>query len=122
MQPDNTPKWPSGTGATAGVLAPESAARRLRGGARTAATLGPMDRLLGAADSALRTLFAKPHAGRPCPVVPADETRLADREARQSAALMRVNHVGEICAQALYTAQAFATRDAALRRHFERAA
>lgn len=35
---------------------------------------------------------------------------------------MRVNHVGEICAQALYTAQAFATRDPGLRRHFERAA
>jgi 3-demethoxyubiquinol 3-hydroxylase len=81
-----------------------------------------MDRLLGAADSALRTLFAKPHAGRPCPVVPADETRLSEREARRSAALMRVNHVGEICAQALYTAQALATRDPGLRRHFERAA
>ena len=89
---------------------------------RRTAKLGPMDRLLGVADSALRTLFAKPHAARACPVVPADETRLADREARQAAALMRVNHVGEICAQALYTAQAFATRDEALRRHFERAA
>lgn len=81
-----------------------------------------MDRLLGAVDSALRTLFAKPHAARACPVVPADETHLAQADARQSAALMRVNHVGEICAQALYTAQAFATRDPALRRHFERAA
>ena len=81
-----------------------------------------MDRFFGAADSALRTLFAKPHAGRPCPVVPADETRLQEREMRQSAALMRVNHVGEVCAQALYTAQALATRDPALRRHFERAA
>ena len=81
-----------------------------------------MDRLLGAADSALRTLFAKPHATRPCPVVPGDETRLAPGEARQAAALMRVNHVGEVCAQALYTAQALATRDPGLRRHFERAA
>jgi 3-demethoxyubiquinol 3-hydroxylase len=81
-----------------------------------------MDRILGAADSALRTLFAKPHAGRPCPVVPADETRLGERETRQAGALMRVNHVGEICAQALYTAQAYATRDPALRQHFERAA
>ncbi|MHB1123151.1 MAG: 2-polyprenyl-3-methyl-6-methoxy-1,4-benzoquinone monooxygenase [Ramlibacter sp.] len=81
-----------------------------------------MDRFLGAADSALRTLFAKPHAGRPCPMVPAAETRLQEREMRQAAALMRVNHVGEVCAQALYTAQALATRDPALRRHFERAA
>ena len=81
-----------------------------------------MDRLIGAADSALRTLFAKPRASRPCPVVPADETRLAGTESRSSAALMRVNHVGEVCAQALYTAQALATRDPALRAHFQRAA
>jgi ubiquinone biosynthesis monooxygenase Coq7 len=80
-----------------------------------------MDRLLGAADSALRTLFAKPHAARECPIVPGDETRLAPGEARRSAALMRVNHVGEVCAQALYTAQALATRDPVLRAHFERA-
>ena len=77
-----------------------------------------MDRFLGAADSALRTLFAKPRATRPCPVVPADETRLAGAETRNSAALMRVNHVGEVCAQALYTAQALSTRDPALARAF----
>ena len=81
-----------------------------------------MDRFFGAADSALRTLFAKPRALRPCPVVPADETRLDPDERRQAAALMRVNHVGEVCAQALYTAQALATPDPQLRRHFERAA
>jgi 3-demethoxyubiquinol 3-hydroxylase len=80
-----------------------------------------MDRLLAAADSALRTLFAKPRATRACPVVPADETRLEASERRRSAALMRVNHVGEVCAQALYTAQALSTRDAALRRQFEKA-
>ena len=81
-----------------------------------------MDRFLGAADSALKTLFAKPRAMRPCPVVPADETRLAANERRHAAALMRVNHVGEVCAQALYTAQALATRDPLLREHFEKAA
>jgi ubiquinone biosynthesis monooxygenase Coq7 len=81
-----------------------------------------MDRFLGAADSALRTLFAKPRASRPCPLVAADETRLAEPELRSAAALMRVNHVGEVCAQALYTAQALATRDPKLRAHFERAA
>lgn len=81
-----------------------------------------MDRFLGAADSALRTLFSKPQATRPCPVVPADETRLTGDDSRDAAALMRVNHVGEVCAQALYTAQALATRDPALRAHFERAA
>lgn len=81
-----------------------------------------MDRFLGAADSALKTLFAKPRAARACPVVPADETKLGVDERRHAAALMRVNHVGEVCAQALYTAQAAVTRDPALRRHFERAA
>lgn len=81
-----------------------------------------MDHLIAAADSALRTLFAKPRAVRACPVVPADETRLQPHERRQAAALMRVNHVGEICAQALYTAQALATKNPELRRRFENAA
>jgi 3-demethoxyubiquinol 3-hydroxylase len=81
-----------------------------------------MDRLLGAADAALRTLFATPRATRACPVVAADETVLSAQERRHAGALMRVNHVGEVCAQALYTAQAAATRDPALREHFEHAA
>ncbi|MBA2675785.1 2-polyprenyl-3-methyl-6-methoxy-1,4-benzoquinone monooxygenase [Ramlibacter sp.] len=77
-----------------------------------------MDAFLGAADSALRTLFARPRAARACPVVPADDTQLDAAQRRQSAALMRVNHVGEVCAQALYSAQALATPNAALRRQF----
>jgi 3-demethoxyubiquinol 3-hydroxylase len=81
-----------------------------------------MDLFFTAADRALRTLFTKPRAARPCPVVPGDETRLSGSEQRHAAALMRVNHVGEVCAQALYTAQALSTRNAALRRHFEKAA
>jgi 3-demethoxyubiquinol 3-hydroxylase len=81
-----------------------------------------MDRLIGAADSALKTLFSRQHAARPCPVVPGDETRLGPDEMRHAAALMRVNHVGEVCAQALYTAQALATRDPLLRRQLEQAA
>jgi ubiquinone biosynthesis monooxygenase Coq7 len=47
---------------------------------------------------------------------------LVDAQRRLSGALMRVNHVGEVCAQALYTAQALATRDDGLRRQFEHAA
>jgi 3-demethoxyubiquinol 3-hydroxylase len=81
-----------------------------------------MDRILGAADQALRTLFATPRSTRPCPVLPSESTHLGDQEKQHAAALMRVNHVGEICAQALYTAQALATRDDALRAQFERAA
>ena len=81
-----------------------------------------MDRLFVAVDGALRTLFAAPRATRACPVVPADETHLGARERSHAAALMRVNHVGEICAQALYTGQAMATRDEKLREHLEHAA
>ena len=81
-----------------------------------------MDRFLGACDQALRTLFAKPRGTRPCPVVPAESTHLGTQERSQAAALMRVNHVGEICAQALYTAQAMTTRNEVLRTQFEQAA
>ncbi len=78
-----------------------------------------MDTLFIAADSALRTVFAKHHASRPMPKGSDHERAqvLTEPEKRESAALMRVNHVGEVCAQALYTAQALATRDPALRQH-----
>jgi ubiquinone biosynthesis monooxygenase Coq7 len=77
-----------------------------------------MDTLLNAVDSALRTLFAKPHASRDCPTVPAEMTQLDGVDKALAGALMRVNHVGEVCAQALYASQALSTRDPALRQHF----
>lgn len=77
-----------------------------------------LDTALNAADGALRTLFAAPRASRPCPTVPGEKTELALRDKALSGALMRVNHVGEVCAQALYAAQALGTRDPALREHF----
>lgn len=81
------------------------------------------DRLLSAVDSGLRTLVAAPQAARPNPARQADAgTVLTKRERRLSGALMRVNHVGEVCAQALYTAQALGTRDPELRRHLDAAA
>ena len=80
-----------------------------------------MDKLIIAADAALRTLFAKPRAGRVCPTLPDQGTELSAAEKAASGALMRVNHVGEVCAQALYMAQAFATKDAALHDHLMRA-
>lgn len=81
-----------------------------------------MDKLLAAADAALRTLFATPHAeeespARHCPFVDLDPA-----QQRLSGALMRVNHVGEVCAQALYTAQASVTQDEQLRAHLLQAA
>lgn len=85
----------------------------------------PLDRLLITADNALRTLWADHHASRPYPPAtlasPADTAPMSDTERRDVGALMRVNHVGEVCAQALYTAQALSTRNAALREHFNRA-
>ncbi len=80
-----------------------------------------MDTLLTTFDTALRTLFAKPHASQACPTLPEQATQLSEDEKRRSAGLMRVNHVGEVCAQALYTAQAFSTQNPALRAHFTRA-
>jgi ubiquinone biosynthesis monooxygenase Coq7 len=80
-----------------------------------------MDTLISAADAALRTLFATPRAAHACPTLPGDATELSATEKAQAGALMRVNHVGEVCAQALYTAQAFATKNEALRAHFTKA-
>jgi ubiquinone biosynthesis monooxygenase Coq7 len=74
-----------------------------------------------AADAALKTLFASPSARRACPTLPAEKTDLTPAERREAGALMRVNHVGEVCAQALYSAQALATKNPDLRAHFEAA-
>jgi 3-demethoxyubiquinol 3-hydroxylase len=90
-------------------------------------SLPPADRILSAADQALRTLFSSHTAARATPRPRGDaaavEAAPADEQQRKlSAALMRVNHVGEVCAQALYQAQALSTRDPALKSHFEAAA
>jgi ubiquinone biosynthesis monooxygenase Coq7 len=79
------------------------------------------DALLGAADTALRTLFAPAYAALPSPKGTGEVSDLSLQEAAHAARLMRVNHVGEVCAQALYTAQALATPDFALRAHFSHA-
>lgn len=80
-----------------------------------------MDSLFNAADTALRTLFATPRASQACPIVPGGATALSEAEKKKAVGLMRVNHVGEVCAQALYTAQALATPNTALRAHFTQA-
>jgi ubiquinone biosynthesis monooxygenase Coq7 len=83
---------------------------------------GPFDALLGAADQALRTLWATPHARRPMPTPDSAAISLDGAQRREAAALMRVNHVGEVCAQALYSAQALATRQVGLQTHLQAAA
>jgi ubiquinone biosynthesis monooxygenase Coq7 len=80
------------------------------------------DSMLIAADAALRTLFSKPHANRPAPAPDDPPGKLSAAQRKEAGALMRVNHVGEVCAQALYTAQAAATRDPVLREHLMAAA
>lgn len=84
--------------------------------------MNPIDQFLGSADTALRTLFGTVHGARPRPGAAAGAPALEPEERALSASLMRVNHVGEVCAQALYQAQAITTRDPSLRRHFEQAA
>ncbi|MFZ9298980.1 MAG: 2-polyprenyl-3-methyl-6-methoxy-1,4-benzoquinone monooxygenase, partial [Hylemonella sp.] len=78
--------------------------------------------LLIAADTALRTLCAPPRATRAAPQPLEPAAKLGKAEQQQSAALMRVNHVGEVCAQALYTAQALTAPSPALQAQFVRAA
>jgi 3-demethoxyubiquinol 3-hydroxylase len=81
------------------------------------------DRLLSSLENALRTLAGATPASRPCPrpqLSPAAELTEADK--REAGALMRVNHVGEICAQALYQAQALTARTPQLRQQMLEAA
>ena len=82
----------------------------------------PVDSLLVAAESALRTLSGGSHAARPCPVAGGNAAALDEAQRRLSGALMRINHVGEVCAQALYSAQGLTTRDPQLRRQLAHAA
>ena len=83
-----------------------------------------LDALIVAADNALRTLAGVNHAGRPCPRPDsgAGAEGLDADERALSGALMRVNHVGEVCAQALYHAQALSAAHPALKAQFEEAA
>ena len=80
-----------------------------------------MDTLINSFDVALRTLFAQPRASKPCPTVAGEPTKLSWSDKALAGALMRVNHVGEVCAQALYAAQALSTQDPALRQQFVQA-
>jgi ubiquinone biosynthesis monooxygenase Coq7 len=81
-----------------------------------------LDRLIVAFDNGLRTLFAPARSARPHPDADVDDTELNAQERELAAALMRVNHTGEICAQALYQGQALTARNAEARAALERAA
>ena len=81
-----------------------------------------IEHLVTQADLALRTLFASPSQRNICPTVADQPTVLTDDERQHAGALMRVNHVGEVCAQALYAAQGVTTRNESLKAHFLEAA
>jgi ubiquinone biosynthesis monooxygenase Coq7 len=73
------------------------------------------DRLISALDQGLRAVAAPPAATRPSPAAALAEPALSTDERRTSAALMRVNHAGEIAAQALYSGQSLLARSEATR-------
>jgi ubiquinone biosynthesis monooxygenase Coq7 len=83
----------------------------------------PIDRLLMHADTALRTIAGKPVVThRDYPANEVDDCELSDEERTQVASLMRVNHSGEVSAQALYQGQALTARLSEVREKLEQAA
>jgi len=80
------------------------------------------DQAIIAFDKLLRTVAGPVHAERPSPADTVDDAPLEDADRAHSAALMRVNHCGEVCAQALYQGQALASGNAELKRALEQAA
>jgi ubiquinone biosynthesis monooxygenase Coq7 len=86
--------------------------------------MNKIDTLISSVDNALRALTGGSHASRPAPEAPLGEeaAELTPEQRRLSGALIRVDHVGEICAQALYQAQALTARSDTLREQMRQAA
>lgn len=85
-------------------------------------TLSPLDRLLAGIERALETVAGAPEAARPSPAEAFDDADMDDAERRHAAGLMRINHTGEVCAQALYDGQAALARSEENRAHLQHAA
>jgi len=83
-----------------------------------------IDQLFSSLDSGLRSIYTKPNAKRPSPAISQKCDPIIDNAELQknSAALMRVNHVGEVCAQALYQGQALTSRSPEVRNKMQEAA
>lgn len=81
-----------------------------------------LDPLILQVDQTLRTLFTKAPTVRAMPGEDQPDAVLTDAERKHVAALMRINHVGEVCAQALYAGQAFTAREGTVRAALEHAA
>lgn len=80
-----------------------------------------VDKLISDLDKALRVVSGVVVASRPNPATAVADASLSDAEKRHSAGLMRVNHVGEVCAQALYDAQGRFAQAQALKEQFAHA-
>ena len=77
--------------------------------------LSPLDRLLAGGQNAVETVFGQPLAERESPAASCPDVVMAEAQRRHAAGLMRINHVGEVCAQALYIGQATVAREPATR-------
>lgn len=84
--------------------------------------ISPLDQLIVGVDKALRVVGGVAAMSRPNPGAHAIDSELSDAERRHAAGLMRVNHVGEVCAQALYDSQANFAHTQEVRAQFEHAA
>src|SRR5437588_241349 len=84
--------------------------------------MSALDTFIIGFDKALRTVAGITSAARPNPAANTVETVFDQEERSHSSALMRVNHVGEVCAQALYEAQGRFARNAVLKQQFLQAA
>ncbi len=84
-------------------------------------SINPLDHLIVGMDKALRVIAGVAKASRPTPSAHAADGQLDAAEQRHSAGLMRVNHVGEVCAQALYNAQSRFAKSDAMRTQFAQA-
>jgi ubiquinone biosynthesis monooxygenase Coq7 len=81
-----------------------------------------LDNLITVFDNSLRTVFAPARSARANPASELPEAGLSETDKREAEALMRVNHVGEVCAQALYQGQALTARNPEARLALEEAA
>jgi 3-demethoxyubiquinol 3-hydroxylase len=85
-------------------------------------TLSRLDRLLDGLERAMEAVAGSPEASRPSPAATLADAALSDADRRHAAGLMRINHVGEVCAQALYVGQAALARTEETRQHLMHAA
>ena len=81
-----------------------------------------LDRLITEFDKGVRTLFSQAHSVRPHPDTSLPDVSMAESEKKIAVSLMRVNHSGEICAQALYQGQSLTARDPEIQKKLQFAA